>query len=101
MDKGWQGKVSRFGCGLRRSYTNLCPSLLPHIQTLLFLSYARARARTRTRTLPLSHTHAQVAQGMEALEALRPPLLHRDLKPSNVLIDGGGHARIADLGLAR
>jgi len=38
---------------------------------------------------------------MEALESLQPPILHRDLKPSNVFIDGAGHARVADLGLAR
>eukprot|EP00983_Pelagomonas_calceolata_P132906 1161915-Pelagomonas_calceolata.AAC.8 len=48
----------------------------------------------------LAATHP-VARGMEALESLQPPILHRDLKPSNVFIDGAGHARVADLGLAR
>eukprot|EP00798_Chlamydomonas_sp_ICE-L_P016465 gene16465-22687_t len=43
----------------------------------------------------------EVSKGMEALEACQPPLLHRDLKPTNILVDGGGHARIGDFGLAK
>lgn len=46
-------------------------------------------------------TGLQVAQGMQILESGRPPVLHRDLKPSNVFVDGAGHARVADFGLAR
>lgn len=42
-----------------------------------------------------------VARGMAALEENDPPIVHRDLKPTNVFIDAGGHARVADMGLAR
>lgn len=43
----------------------------------------------------------EVAQGLQALEAMQPPLLHRDIKPSNIFVDGGGHARVGDFGLSR
>lgn len=42
-----------------------------------------------------------VARGMAALEENDPPIVHRDLKPTNIFIDAGGHARVADMGLAR
>lgn len=40
----------------------------------------------------------QICAGVAAIHAAST--FHRDLKPSNVLIDGRGHARVADLGLA-
>ena len=33
--------------------------------------------------------------------AHKPVVLHRDIKPSNILLDRDGHARLADMGLAR
>eukprot|EP00968_Pinguiococcus_pyrenoidosus_P011688 scaffold964_cov261-Pinguiococcus_pyrenoidosus.AAC.14 len=42
---------------------------------------------------------AEVALGLEALHAR--DILYRDLKPENILLDGAGHIRIADFGLAK
>jgi formylglycine-generating enzyme required for sulfatase activity len=39
------------------------------------------------------------AQGLAALH--ERDIVHRDLKPANILIDGRGHARVADLGLVQ
>ena len=54
-----------------------------------------ALRRRRGSTLPLL---AQILSGLAHLHA--HGVLHRDLKPDNVLVDGRGHARIADLGAA-
>jgi WD40 repeat protein/tRNA A-37 threonylcarbamoyl transferase component Bud32 len=40
-----------------------------------------------------------VLEGLQALHEAN--LVHRDVKPSNILMDGGGRAVIADLGIAR
>ena len=43
----------------------------------------------------------QVASGLTAYHALDPNAVHRDVKLENVLLDGQGHAKLADFGVAR
>jgi len=45
--------------------------------------------------LPLA---IEVAQGLKAAHAAG--LIHRDVKPGNILLDGEGHAKLVDFGLA-
>jgi serine/threonine protein kinase len=51
-------------------------------------------------TLPeLLSVVAEVAAGLQALH--ERGLVHRDVKPSNIMLDVGGHAALADFGLAK
>ncbi|KFK29043.1 hypothetical protein AALP_AA7G081200 [Arabis alpina] len=42
-----------------------------------------------------------IAEGIEYLHGLEPPVIHGDIKPSNILLDRFFSAKIADFGLAR
>ena len=56
---------------------------------------ARIGRLSKTKALELAH---QLCAGLAAAHAKN--VIHRDLKPANVMIDGRGHARITDFGLA-
>ena len=43
----------------------------------------------------------EALRGLSYLHGLTPQVLHRDVKPPNVLLDEDGHARLADVGLAK
>ena len=50
---------------------------------------------SRATAIALAH---QIVRGLAAIHARG--VLHRDLKPDNVMVDGRGHARIMDFGVA-
>ena len=47
------------------------------------------------------HFLTGTSQGVVYLHSHSPPIVHRDLSARNVLIDSGGNAKIADMGVAR
>lgn len=42
-----------------------------------------------------------IAEGLEYLHGLKPPVVHRDLAAKNILLTVEGHPKIADLGVAK
>ncbi|KAM7463833.1 hypothetical protein LguiA_031954 [Lonicera macranthoides] len=51
-----------------------------------------------TRRLNMAY---DVAQGMNYLHQLKPPIVHRDLKSPNLLVDGRFTVKVCDFGLSR
>ena len=78
---------------------------------LIISEYMPGRALStlleQRRGRPLPHRIAgrfmlDCAQGLRYLHEHKPlEIVHRDLKPNNLLIDGSGHVKIADFGLAK
>ncbi|HEX2955580.1 MAG TPA: protein kinase [Chitinispirillaceae bacterium] len=56
----------------------------------------------RKKTLPVQDAAGIAIDILHALDfAKSHSIVHRDIKPENILIDNSGHAKLADLGLAR
>ncbi len=86
------------------SYTKSQPWLIL-FEFLKGGSVAAVLSKRKNDPLPLKiagRWSLDVAQGLRYLHEHKPlPVVHRDLKPHNLLIDGSGHVKISDFGLAK
>ncbi|MDB4968534.1 MAG: kinase domain protein [Myxococcales bacterium] len=60
---------------------------------------AIVRERGRVAALDAARLCKQAAAGLAA--AHRAGIIHRDVKPSNLIVDGRGHVKLVDFGIAR
>jgi len=60
---------------------------------------ALVRERGRLAPLDAARLCKQAAAGLAA--AHRAGIVHRDVKPSNLIVDGRGHVKLVDFGIAR
>lgn len=40
----------------------------------------------------------EMCDALDYMHSLNPPVIHRDIKPENILLDKGGHVKLADFG---
>lgn len=73
-----------------------------HYLTMEFVDGVTLRQAIAARSLTPEKAMAIVPQICEALAyAHQLGVVHRDIKPENILLDGQGHVKIADFGLAK
>ncbi|MCC6741302.1 MAG: protein kinase [Planctomycetia bacterium] len=86
--------VNVFGCGEIRG--------LPYIAMEFVDGESLQQRLAREKRIPLREAVRWMTEAAHGLEAAsRRGIVHRDIKPQNLLIDGDGHVKIADFGLAK